>query len=238
MPAPPLSKTASADAGNGRRASRRAGRASGSRSRSALIFVGGIVAAALDLRFVIGGAPRAVEPNSLLVLDAKTMDDAGQPARRRLRSRRGSSAAPGSSGRSTPPNNRLIATNPVSKRVFRDEVVGTDPVAVAIGFGAAWVANAGNGSITRVPLVGEKIETIGLNDQPSAIATGAGYVWVVSKRSGKVIRIDPKTKQVDKIVRLANPPLAVAVRRPAGSRWRSATDRHAFRHRAAADRIP
>ena len=45
--------------------------------------------------------------------------------------------------------------------------------------------NSGNGSITRVPLDGSKIETIGLNDQPSAIATGAGYVWVVSKRSGE-----------------------------------------------------
>jgi hypothetical protein len=33
-------------------------------------------------------------------------------------------------------------------------------------------------------------------------------------RSGKVIRIDPKTKQVDKSVRLANPPLAVVVRSP------------------------
>ena len=91
------------------------------------------------------------------------------------------------------------------------QVVGTDPVAVAIGL-VAWVANAGNGSITRVPLTSEKIETIGLDDQPSAITTGAGYVWVVSKRSGRVIRIDPKTKQVDKTVRLANPPLAVAVR--------------------------
>jgi DNA-binding beta-propeller fold protein YncE len=104
---------------------------------------------------------------------------------------------------------RLIATNPVSKRVFRTQVVGTDPVAVAIGFGAAWVANAGNGSVTRVPLDGSTVETIGLDDQPSAIATGAGYVWVLSERSRKVIRIDPETKQVTKTVRLTNPPLAV-----------------------------
>ena len=61
-------------------------------------------------------------------------------------------------------------------------------------------------------LTSEKIETIGLTDQPSAITTGAGYVWVLSKRSGKVIRIDPKSKQVDKTLRLANPPLAAAVR--------------------------
>jgi hypothetical protein len=177
-----------------------------------LIFVGGIVAAALDLRFVIGGAPRRVEPNSVLVLDARTMAS--------LADRKGGFAAPsvvrgaGLVWRVDGDRNLVIATNPFSKRVFRKEVVGTDPVAVAVGYGAAWVANAGNGSITRVPLVGSKIETLGLDDQPSAIATGAGYVWVLSRRSGKVIRIDPGTKQVDKSVRLANPPLAVVVPSP------------------------
>lgn len=211
MPAPPLSKTASADAsGNG--LARQPTRLTRKRLSIllALIFVGGIVAAALDLRFVIGGAPRRVEPNSLLVLDAETLDTLANPRRPRPQPPRVVRGA-GLVWTVDSPNNRLIATNPVSKRVFREEVVGTDPVAVAIGFGAAWVANAGNGSITRVPIVGSKIETLGLNDQPSAIATGAGYVWVVSRRSGKVIRIDPKTKQVDKSVRLANPPLAVAV---------------------------
>jgi DNA-binding beta-propeller fold protein YncE len=177
-----------------------------------VIFVGGIVAAALDLRFVIGGAPRRVEPNSILALDPRTMASVSD--------RKGGFAAPspvraaGLVWTVDGDRNLVIATNPFSKRVFRQEVVGTDPVAVAVGYGAAWVANAGNGSITRVPLVGSKIETLGLDDQPSAIATGAGYVWVVSRRSGKVIRIDPKTKQVDKSVRLANPPLAVAVRPP------------------------
>jgi len=175
-----------------------------------LIFVGGIVAAALDLRFVIGGSPRRVEPNSVLVLDARTMAS--------LADRKGGFAAPsvvrgaGLVWTVDGDRNLVIATNPFSKRVFRKEVVGTDPVAVAVGYGAAWVANAANGSITRVPLVGSKIETLGLEDQPSAIATGAGYVWVLSRRSGKVIRIDPKSKQVNKTLRLANPPLAVAVR--------------------------
>lgn len=176
-----------------------------------LIFAGGIVAAALDLQFVIGGSPRRVEPNSRLVLDARTMESLGDvPAGtvRVPRVVRGGGLVWTVDG----DTNRVIGTNPVSRRVFRDEVVGTDPVGVAVGFGAAWVANAGNGSITRVPLTGSKIETIGLDDQPSAIATGAGYVWVLSRRSGKVIRIDPKTKQVDKTVRLANPPLAVVVR--------------------------
>jgi hypothetical protein len=177
----------------------------------AAIFLGGLVAAVLDLRFVIGGAPRAVEPNSVLVIDAQTLETLSN------RAGSGPAASPVVRGAGlvwtvNGANNHLFGTNPESGRVVRDEVVGTEPVAVAIGYGAAWVANAGNGSVTRVPLTSEKIETIGLSDQPSAISTGAGYVWVLSKRSGKVIRIDPKSKQVDKTLRLANPPLAVAVR--------------------------
>jgi hypothetical protein len=173
-----------------------------------VIFVAGIVAAVLNLEFAVGSRPRSVKPNSLLVLDPTTMRtlaNVNRPGPRPPSVVRGAGLVWTVDG----DRDRLIATNPVSKRVFRTEVVGTEPVAVAIGFGAAWVANAGNGSVTRVPLVGSNIETIGLNDQPSAIATGAGYVWVLSERSRKVIRIDPKTKQVTKIVRLTNPPLAV-----------------------------
>jgi hypothetical protein len=208
-----LSKTASAEAsGNG--AVRQPTFWSRRRLLVALgvVFVGGIVAAALDLRFVIGGAPRRVEPNSVLQLDPRTMASVAD--------RKGGFTAPavvrgaGLVWTVDGDRNLVIATNPFSRKVFRKEVVGTDPVAVAVGYGAAWVANAGNGSITRVPLVGSRIETLGLNDQPSAIATGAGYVWVLSRRSGKVIRIDPKTKLVDKTVRLANPPLAVRISSP------------------------
>ena len=175
------------------------------------IFLGGLAAAVLDLRFVIGGAPRAAQPNSVLVLDAQTLETlsnahgAGPTASAVVRGAGLIWTVDGD-------RNRLRGTNPESGRVVRDEVVGTDPVAVAIGYGAAWVANAGNGSITRVPLTSDRIETLGLSDQPSAITTGGGYVWVLSTRSGKVIRVDPKTKLVDKVVRFANPPLAVAVR--------------------------
>jgi streptogramin lyase len=178
-----------------------------------VIFVAGIVAAALDLEFVVGRAPRSVKPNSLLVLDPQTLQTLAndrRPGPRPTTVVRGAGLVWTVDG----DRDRLIATNPVSRRVFRTEIVGSEPVAVAIGYGAAWVANSGNGTITRVPLVGSNVETIGLNDQPSAIATGAGYVWVLSKRSRKVIRIDPKTKQVTKSVRLDNPPLVVAVRAP------------------------
>src|SRR5581483_10427250 len=105
-----------------------------------------------------------------------------------------------------------LGTAPRSRRVVREVVVGTEPVAVDVGFGSVWVANSGNGSITRVPLAGEKIETLGLSDQPSGIATGAGYVWVVSDEGRRVLRIDPETNLVSKSVRLSRAPLHVVVR--------------------------
>jgi hypothetical protein len=177
-----------------------------------LLFILGGVAVALDLKFVTGGKPRPVLPNSLLVLGAKTLDTLQN--------------LPGQEAPAHPPvvrgaglvwtvdtdRNRLIATAPESRRIVRDVVVGTGPVAVAIGFGSAWVANAENGSITRVAIAGSKVEALGLSDQPSGIATGAGYVWVISKRSKKVLRIDPKINLINKSVRLSQPPLDVVVR--------------------------
>ena len=202
----PSSKTAS-----GNRLARQPTRLSRRRLLLALavVFAAGIVAAGLDLRFTIGGAPRRVEPNSFLVLDAQTLATVRNVPDRTLTRPPVIVRGAGLVWTLDSARNLLIGTNPVSKHVIRTEVVGSRPVAAAVGFGDVWVANAGNGSVTVVPITSEKIETIGLDDEPSAIATGDGYVWVVSARSGRVIRIDPKTKQVGKTLRLANPPLSV-----------------------------
>jgi len=177
-----------------------------------LVFIAGGVASALDLKFITGGKPRQVLADSLLVLDAKTLMT--------IRNARGEQPPP------HPPlargaglvwtvdtdRNLLIATAPSSRRIVRSVVVGTEPVAVATGFGSAWAANSGNGSLTRVALAGSRIETLGLNDQPSRIAAGPAYVWVISRRSNKLLRIDPETNEVTSKLRLSEPPLDVVAR--------------------------
>jgi streptogramin lyase len=240
-----------------------------------VIFAAGIVAAALDLRFAIGGSPRSVEPNSLLVLNPRTgaterdeklgygpgtirlagghatvSDAAGTPSGRapcqgvllvsaagygwyachapdtllRVPSAGGEamkvagiSAAPegGAYGAGRvwvveSDQNRLIAINPFTAKVVQAVTVGNEPVAVAVGYGAVWVANAGFGSVTRLDLRSGKVETIELDYQPTAIAAGAGAIWVVSKLGHVVIRIDPRKRVVTKTIRLANPPVDVA----------------------------
>ncbi len=176
------------------------------------VFIAGGIATALDLKFVTGGRPRTVIADSLLVLDARTLETVRNTPGEHLRAHPPVVRGAGLLWTVDADTNRLRATAPESKRVVRDVVVGTEPVAVATGFGSAWVANSGNGSITRVALAGPKVETIGLNDQPSAIATGSGYVWVVSQRSRKLLRIDPQTNMVTKAARLSEPPIDVVAR--------------------------
>jgi DNA-binding beta-propeller fold protein YncE len=177
-----------------------------------VFFAVGLVAAALDLRFVVGAAPRRVAPNSTLVLNAQTLvtvKNDFRPGPKAVPVARGAGLVWTVNGK----NNRLTGTNPESGRVIRKETVGNNPIALAVGYGAVWVANGGNGSITRVPLdPAKKVETLGLNDAPSAIATGSGYVWVASKTSSRLIRIDPEDKVVDESLHLANPPLAIEAR--------------------------
>lgn len=177
-----------------------------------LVFIAGGVASALDLKFITGGKPRRVLADSLLVLDAKTLTT--------IRNARGEQPPP------HPPlargaglvwtvdtdRNRLIATAPTSRRIVRSVVVGTEPVAVATGFGSAWAANSGNGSLTRVALAGSRVETLGLNDQPSGIAAGPAYVWVISRRGKELLRIDPETNEVTHKLRLSEPPVEVVAR--------------------------
>jgi DNA-binding beta-propeller fold protein YncE len=176
-----------------------------------LVFILGGVAVALDLKFVTGGKPRAVLPSSLLVLDPRSLatirNDPGQPMGPPPRVARGA----GLVWTVDTDSNKLIGR--AGKRVVREVAVGSEPVAVAIGYGSVWVANSGNGTITRVALRGSRVETLGLNDQPSAIATGANYVWILSLRGKKVIRINPSTNLITKKVRLSRAPIGVSANR-------------------------
>ena len=174
-----------------------------------LVFIVGGIAAAFDIRFIGRSTPRVVPANSTVLLDARTMKTLSVRAEN-IPLPHPIAAGGGLLWSVDPDANKLIGRAPMSKRVVRTVTVGTEPVAVADGFGSVWVANAGNDSITRVALAGSRVETLGLNDQPSGIATGNGYVWVLSERSKKVLRIEPETNLVTKSVRFSQPPLQVS----------------------------
>jgi len=47
------------------------------------------------------------------------------------------------------------------------------------GQGAVWVANAADGTVSRIdPVTGKVVKTIKVGGRPVGVATGDGYVWV------------------------------------------------------------
>ena len=98
--------------------------------------------------------------------------------------------------------------------------------AMAVGFGAVWVANCRDSSVYRVDRKSARVVAMiptGLADRRGelSLAVGAGSVWVLSDRAGVLSRIDPRTNRV--IARIAVAPFSFAAVFGFGSVWISNT---------------
>lgn len=83
--------------------------------------------------------------------------------------------------------------------------VGDSPTAVAVSAGSVWVANTGDGTVSRIdPRSGQPVGApIGVGEDPGAVAVGAGSVWVANFGDGTVTRINARSG------RLVGAPIAV-----------------------------
>jgi class 3 adenylate cyclase/DNA-binding beta-propeller fold protein YncE len=86
--------------------------------------------------------------------------------------------------------NTVAIIDPAGDRVVGDIPVGQAPLAIASGFGAVWVANSGDNTVSRIDLRTKQARTIKLSGSPSAIATGGGYVWAYDTGTGRIFQID------------------------------------------------
>ena len=108
------------------------------------------------------------------------------------------------------PPNYVARIDPAGTRIESYQSVGRDPVAIAVGLAGVWVANAEDGTVTRLdPAAGERVDTIGagggdLND----IAVGFGSVWVANGNDGTITKIDPHLDQAEPAIQLGRPTLA------------------------------
>jgi DNA-binding beta-propeller fold protein YncE len=93
------------------------------------------------------------------------------------------------------PPNSVARIDASGNRIESYAGVGTDPAAVAVGAGGVWVANAGDGTVSRLdPRTGkfERNYAIGADDDVSDVAVGFHTVWVADGNGGTVTPIDPK----------------------------------------------
>jgi YVTN family beta-propeller protein len=74
---------------------------------------------------------------------------------------------------------------------------GKDPRAVAVGEGSIWVANEGDGTVSRIePSTNRVSAVIRVGSSPGAIAVGEDGVWVANRLGRSVSRIDPGSNKV------------------------------------------
>jgi YVTN family beta-propeller protein len=113
-----------------------------------------------------------------------------------------------------------------TNRIVADVPVGSRPVAVALGKEAVWVANAGNGTVSRVdPTTKKVLQTIGgVGSSPVDVAVLGGVVWVANGSDGTLSEIDARTNTVVETIDLQGPNKLTpeetnAVAAGAGSVW-------------------
>jgi DNA-binding SARP family transcriptional activator len=94
------------------------------------------------------------------------------------------------------PPNSVARIDPSGKRIESFVGVGRRPIAVAVGAGGVWVANAAAGTVTKLdPSSGQRLDTIGVGADVNDLVVGFGSLWVADGNDGTVTEIDPRLGQ-------------------------------------------
>ncbi len=96
-----------------------------------------------------------------------------------------------------------FARLPMPGEVVATIPVGNDPQAIATTDGTLWIANSGDGTVSRIdPATNEVVATVTIGSiggeygSPKYIAAHNGQIWATNDAEGTVVRIDPATNQV------------------------------------------
>ena len=104
--------------------------------------------------------------------------------------------APSTDGPSDERDNAGIASTSVTAMID----VGRKPVAVAVGRGFVWVANAGDESVTQVdPGTNEVVESYPVDGTPADIEFAGGYVWVAIDDQPRLVSISVSDGDMDEL---------------------------------------
>ena len=110
-------------------------------------------------------------------------------------------------------------------------LVGHEPRALVVGAGSVWVADAQDGTVSRLEPSRDRVVTIPVGSDPVALAFGDRALWVAERGDGSVAQISPASNKLIRRVESVNAPSALAA--GYGAIWiGSAVDRTVTRVRA------
>ena len=89
--------------------------------------------------------------------------------------------------------------------------VGREPRAVAAGAGSVWIADALDGTVSRLEPGRDRIVTIPVGPDAVALAFGGGALWVAERGDRTVAQVSPSSNKVVRRIEIANAPSALAV---------------------------
>jgi YVTN family beta-propeller protein len=107
--------------------------------------------------------------------------------------------------------NSVGLIDPDDGRITEQYPVGRGPAAVVAGGGSIWVANALDGTVSRVDRERGQVVTIDVGGEPTAVAFGNRALWVANGEGSSIAQIDPGTNRVVETLEAGNAPRAVAV---------------------------
>lgn len=89
--------------------------------------------------------------------------------------------------------------------------VGREPRAVAAGAGSVWIADALDGTVSRLEPERDRVVTIPVGPDAVALAFGGGALWVAERGDRTVAQVSPSSNKVVRRIEIANAPSALAV---------------------------
>jgi YVTN family beta-propeller protein len=115
-----------------------------------------------------------------------------------------------------PSSLRSLAANSIAAiepngRLHSLVTTGPNPDGIVYGAGALWIANTGDGTVSRVDPVKHRIvQTIKVGSAPESIAVWGKDVWVANSGDGTVSRINVDINEVAQQISVGNLPIAIA----------------------------
>jgi YVTN family beta-propeller protein len=99
--------------------------------------------------------------------------------------------------------------DPDDGRITAQYGLGHAPDAIASGGGSVWVANARDGTVSRIDRGREQVTTIDVGGEPTALAYASGSLWVTDGQNRRLDQVDPTTNRVVHRFAVGNAPRGV-----------------------------